>query len=631
MNGRMAGVVLALSAAGSGWAGGYLSLDNTGTPYKWANTVTVNLDQGPLGSLSNAQADVMALSGINRWANANIADCALSFVQGADLIEDHGDGLGTDPSTNLFGDGITPIIYDQTGIITNAILGAGANQFVIGFAGPFTPGGGAPGSIVEGRAVMNGRFIDGAGSPTDITQSQMEGVFTHEIGHMLNLDHAQCNDAFANGPTPDFTGYPTMYPLAHSDVIDLELDDRAWISNLYPHASNTKTNITGVTRNNAAALINGVNIVARSVSNPLDAITCVSGYRDPTPTLTADGVYLIPGLGQGTGWVLDFERINPTFIGGSSVGQIDPPLTITAATEFLNESGVETGSDSITRSTTFVTPAVNNGTVSGVDLQLNAAPSTTNISEVDAGALFPGSAQTIPITPGVPVLISATITSTEGGNFNIGGDNLEDWYVLSPPAGLEITKITLTPTTDCDLYTIANNSGVLSVINGSAQAGNVVETIDDPSDSTKYGTGAGTGQVYLCVTNYIGEPAGSYTLRIETSVSDKDSLIVSGPDPVTESGVVDPTDGVIRLKGSGFKNNGGSPSVLFSKAGILVNSVSFVNSQTLDVNVTRQGAYVPGGTTDISVTNQGASGGYSGRRTNSVTALPVSLSTFEAE
>src|SRR5690606_9906635 len=153
-----------------------------------------------------AEADALAMSAINTWTSATIAGSCVQFVRGPVLSEDRGDGQGTDPNFDLCtdpngncppSDGITAIIYDQTGALIDGALGAGASLSVVGFAGPMIPDDYSPAPLVEGLAVLNGRFIDDdlefgvPNGPWDLTPDVDRGAFSHEIGHMLNLDHSQ--------------------------------------------------------------------------------------------------------------------------------------------------------------------------------------------------------------------------------------------------------------------------------------------------------------------------------------------------------------------------------------------------------------------------------------------------------
>lgn len=612
------------------YAGGYIGVTASGDPMKWFNTnVVLRYDQGPLGSLTNAQADTMVTDGMAVWTNVVDSTIALSQdTVNPELSEDH-DGIGADPNFyESSPDGVNPVIYDTDGTLIENQLGAGQSAYVIGFAGPYWIDNDS-GEIVEGHVVLNGLFIDG--DPDDLSLAEMQGVVTHEAGHMLGLDHAQFGEAskYDSGTnTPDFTGYPTMHPISHSDIGTLALDDITWISCLYPAGTFPAGYIEGTVSDQSSALLNGVNVVARNASDPKQIISCVSGYKDGSPSTTPDGTFRIPGLATGGRWVLDFEQIWARYNGGSSVGPVDPPLIVPGAPEFVNESGQESASDDVKRTTTFVVT----GGVTGANLQLNGNQTTTTIAESDPGPNFPNGMVLTP-TPGTYLVINGSISTSEGGNLAHPqvGDPIEDWYVVAPPAGLEIRSIVLLPTSDCDLYVCsydqAGSSVMFSELGLNVGTG-VPERIEGFMETLSFGTGTQVGKVFIGVSNYNGEPNGTYQLIIETAVSDNDALVVSG----TSSDAVDPTTGLISVTGRGFKNTGGAPTVSFEAPGIQVNSVTYVSPTQLNVNVTRLPSfnYQTQTTSRVYVQNAAGSGGFSGSSYPVATA-PVTLSAFEAE
>lgn len=625
---RYAIVAVATLAPTMAGAGGYLAVHSSGNPYKWTNPITLNYDQGPLSAtVNNAAAAVLVGNAVGRWTTAQVSTSAVSFARGADLSEDHGDGLGSDPNYNeALSDGITPVVYDQTGLLTSALF-AGAQNVVLGFAGPRWVSGS---TITEGQVVLNGLFIDGQPTPPDVTQQQFEGVITHEVGHMLNLDHASFNTSLAYPGVPgvanDPSALPTMYPLSHSDIHDLEEDDIAWISNLYPTAAFSSLGaITGVARDAGGTLLNGVNVIARSATDPKRAISCVSGYLDPTPTASPVGVYRIPGLTSGTSWTLEFEQIPASFSSGSSVGPIDPPLTLPGPAEFINESGAESNSDSLTRSTTFDVPA---GTLTGVDVRLNSVPSASNLSEVDpAGNTFPGEAMLVTnLVPGVPLVISGNLNAAEGGNIDfLGGDPVEDWYAIRPPAGVEITRIRLQPAAgdDADLYLVNFNSPSLNAAAVSLNVGaGVAEEVTGAFDNTLFVSST----AYIGVSTYTGFPGGNYTLTIDCVISKRDAVVLDS----IPGGAVDVGSGLLTINGRGFKNANGTPTVTLGNPFIQVNSVTFVNSNQLNVNVSRLPGWTTGATDSVQVQNAAGDGGYAGRLP-AIPTVPVTLSGLEIE
>jgi hypothetical protein len=143
-------------------------------------------------------------------------------------------------------------------------------------------------------------------------------------------------------------------------------------------------------------------------------------------------------------------------------------------------------------------------------------------------------------------------------------------------------------------------------------------------DTTKFGAGTGTGIVYVGVDAFSG--SGNYSMVIRSRVATSDAVVVSG----VSGGTLNAGSGSFTINGRGFKNVGGAPIVTVSNAGLDIGTVTFVNSTTLNVAVSRNGGYVNPSDTDITVTNQAGGGGYSGIRLT-VPTVPVSLSGFEVE
>jgi hypothetical protein len=152
----------------------------------------------------------------------------------------------------------------------------------------------------------------------------------------------------------------------------------------------------------------------------------------------------------------------------------------------------------------------------------------------------------------------------------------------------------------------------------------VAETLTTTFDSTRFGAGTGAGIIFIGVDS--GSGSGSYSISLRSRVATSDAVVVSG----VSGGTLNAGSGTFTVTGQGFKNSGGAPTVALSNAGLNVGAVTFVNSTTLNVAVTRNGGYINPSDTDITVTNQSAGGGYSGKRLT-IPTIPVQLSGFEVE
>jgi hypothetical protein len=440
----------------------------------------------------------------------------------------------------------------------------------------------------------------------------------------------------------DFTGFPTMFPLVHGDIDTLETDDKVWISNLYPTAGFTSTtsNFTGTVRNAAAAPIDGIDIVCRDISDPRNSvITCVSGF---TPGST--GTYEIPGLTPGNKYVLDFEQLRSSFIGGSRVGPLGAQLNLTAVgmPEFVNATG-ESMSDALGATSTFVAPAAMTSTALP-DLTLNGAPGTLAIVETDPGALitsFHGDDITadvaVAVMAGSVLSITGSADQAEAGDLDFGSGDIEDYYFIDAstiPFPVEVFEVRVTPTGGAvDLYVISwdlGGGGSLSAAGSTAGGVGVAEEIDRHWEPTRFGSGGAADLMIIGVGTDTGG-AIPYTLTVAATRMDTvGGSTVYADEPSTNGGTLFVNGSTNEIRGVNFSMTGGTPAVTTTDPQISVDSVAFVGSTQLDVMLSDAGSFVPGPVT-LTITNPAAAGGSSGDITLIPALVPVELSVFETE
>ena len=446
-----------LGTACSVTAAGPLEVNGAGDPLKWdtAAPVPFNPDLGTLGTLTNAEATTLVSDSFTAWED--VPTSAIRFTNAGSLSEDvtkH--NIFTYLSDPSICEGLSPIIFDADGSITDFLFGSKAGDSILGFAGlqcvTYVPP-----LITEAIAVLNGRFIDGAG-PVEISLTDFKAVFLHEFGHFFNLDHTQLNisEAFDGDPAND-DAVPTMFPflIDGTEALSFHKDDEISVSVLYPEPTffSSTGAITGsIFRSDGVTLFQGANVIVRNMADPLvDATSNVSGARyfplipGGPPAAGLEGLYETFGLTPGADYTIEIEEIDGSFTGGSSVGPVDPPATLPGSPEFwngINESGTNPPDDPAEADTIMVAAGV---LVTGADIFINAFPdlSVTKSDSPD------------------PVLINGSLTYTirvtNNGSVEATGVNLTD----NLPSGMSFVSATPTQGTCTGTTTVTCSLGSL--------------------------------------------------------------------------------------------------------------------------------------------------------------------------
>jgi len=286
-------------------AGGPLAVcNNAPLKYTGSGMVSLSYDQGPLGSRSKAQVDALLTAAVSLWTNVDTA--TVTLARGADLPVDV-TALNYTTYYGKYSDGINPVIYDTDGSIIDLIMGVGAKNHILGFAGSAYSS--TQCRYVEGQAVING-FIS-------VSDASLQIVVAHEIGHLIGLDHTELD----NEQGLSSSNYPLMYPIAYRSSASLHEDDIAAVSALYPDTTlgSVYGQLSGTLTQASGLPVLGANIWAREV-NTNRAYSVVSDY-----------------LKQGTGYFklllpagvyeLHASAISAAFTGGSSVGPYSESAT----------------------------------------------------------------------------------------------------------------------------------------------------------------------------------------------------------------------------------------------------------------------------------------------------------------
>ena len=326
------GVIFLLLCSSLVFAGGPLVLEgpNDNTPVTYQNpNITLHVESGALGALSNFDADAILKDAFNLWNAVNTSTINLKFDETLINLDINKDNFTTyipnvDGSVFNGDDGLNPIVYDSDGAIIDAFFGVGASDHTIGFAASIFNINSS--FFNEGYAVINGKELN-----PQLTPTEFKLLITHEIGHLFGLDHSQTNinnqETISGSPficTTDLPGnYPVMYPFVCRNIESLHADEVSAISALYPTDSTNSTDPTTYINNNFGILqghfvdesgyaILGANIWAENTATGA-AVSIVSDYLKQGNGFYK--LYLPPG-----NYTLHANSINTLFYEGSSVG-----------------------------------------------------------------------------------------------------------------------------------------------------------------------------------------------------------------------------------------------------------------------------------------------------------------------
>ena len=418
----------------SAFAGGPLFVGQGGSidgkPYTWdpaAMPVKYTVDPGPMSS-NAGKVVVDNATGLQRVAQMfqswqSVPTAALSYSYAGTILAAGGYVKGADVTSAFQFNAISgscqsaqqnPIVFDADGSLMTAL---GVDSDVIGFTSICATNA-TTGHITGAMITLNGAWLNGA-SLGVLSASQFSDAITHEMGHFAGLDHSQINVDVLQNFSCDLdtmAGLPLMFPIlvcpgrSESGLPVIPSDDAAWISHFYPGPTYASTYglITGtIYFSDATSAAQGVNVVVRAVDDPNTlqdesrrvTFSAVSGLyftNNIGQSITGDnnsgsqygsrqaslvGYYEIPVL-PGT-YTVQVESINSSFVNGSSVGPLDPPVLNPGTDEFWkqNESAydIPLQSDQIT-----VSPGQ---TVPNINIILNGTQPTLDNYE-DNGALF---------------------------------------------------------------------------------------------------------------------------------------------------------------------------------------------------------------------------------------------------
>lgn len=348
-------------------AGGAIGVNIHGDPLQWDITqgLIYHPESGNLSpNLSQAESLALLDAAVATWDN--IPGVQLSIAQGAllpPIDEDNFQqylGVGTEACyPEFFAEAtdpcVTPIVFDERGEIIARLFGQGSQYNILGFAGPddILDGEGEDRRrlLYRGEALFNGACMPPAlsGCQRTLSSEDMRSVMTHEMGHLLSLDHAQvhpgaygvCSSTPEGCPQELAQAIPTMFPILvlGAETQELHADDIAIMRELYADPLNHGCSVEGrVYASDGLTEVRGVEVVAqdmRASRSDTNRIARVSGANAPKRHLTSRrqgncvedcGRYQLSALPPGASYQICVKKILPQFTGGSSIEPVDPPF-----------------------------------------------------------------------------------------------------------------------------------------------------------------------------------------------------------------------------------------------------------------------------------------------------------------
>jgi hypothetical protein len=379
--------LIAFTCYSQSFAGGPLVLEgaNGNTPVRYQNpNITVNVESGDLGALTNAEADALVQDAFAIWNNLNSSTVNLVIDQtqlNVDVNLSNFDSYlpSVDDSVYNADDNLNPFVYDNNGEIIDAYFGVGQSDYIIGFAASVVTVGSS--YFKEGYAVINGKDLM-------LSTTTFKLLIAHEIAHFFGLDHTQVNinnqetdfasPAFCS--TDSLDNYPVMYPFICRNTLSLHSDDISAVSALYPTTdiSDNFGILQGSFLDESGNPVLGANLwVIDTVSG--ETYSIVSDYLHQ-----GTGYYKLY-LPAGT-YTLHANSINTEFNGGSGIG---PYASTIQDLSFVDPNpiapvtyqGASAGNDALISISTSQTTTIN-FSISGIAVIPASGPEDDSIADL---------------------------------------------------------------------------------------------------------------------------------------------------------------------------------------------------------------------------------------------------------
>ncbi len=259
----------------------YLARSATGTftPMRWSSS-NLNLFVNPstASSLSNAEVISEMQAAIGVWNSVSDASISLSLIQTA-----------TTPASSATPDFANHVSFSSGGQLNSGIIGL-----------TLTTANSQTGEIVDADILFNKAsfvFVTG-NSNVSANQISLQGVATHEIGHLLGFDHSAIRTRVLKART---ISEATMFPYYSDDQKSLSQDDIALFASTYPASTNRYSGtVTGrvLSGEFSGDSVSGAHVTLWNVLDRTIAISGISGLASNQGVLY-DGTFRIQGVPQG--------------------------------------------------------------------------------------------------------------------------------------------------------------------------------------------------------------------------------------------------------------------------------------------------------------------------------------------
>ena len=340
---RLSVICTALFVFANANAGGPFAVDsetNSGVALRWINdNMEWYADDGPLSaSVDNAVAKERVQKCLGRWTSITLDNAERKPQATATITTTFKGNVGKDITKDNYKDFIaealgkydskemrTTVIFDDNGDIIADLVGEANRNLVLGLTQPLRAD--TTGLyIIKGFTLFNGLLQSNGKLSSDqaVADELFDAAMTHELGHLLNLDHSQSNLAIAKAcklgqDCADGNHIPTMYPqLLVKSQGNLTFDDMITLSWIYPTDAFKKDfcTITGEIFDANNVPLKQVNVIATRVgegdtATKVDTRSFVSGAFKPE--CVGDAKYYLYGIVPGRKYRVTYESIDPAF------------------------------------------------------------------------------------------------------------------------------------------------------------------------------------------------------------------------------------------------------------------------------------------------------------------------------